>query len=355
MTQLERFRKTVRHEPGGGFLFYAQFTPHVSKKITGKHRLPPDADLRKHFGMFSPVYVGLEEEEGRDFSRYYADIRIPENASINSAGVLHVPGSEHHFTRMISPLRNAEKFEELEDFPYPGVKEIEDGLAGKVESAHAGGLVAAGPLVHMYETAWQLRGYEDFLMDMKARPEWCEYILDRLAERNLKKAEAAARAGADYLVTGDDVANQYSLMFSIDDWRRFIKPRWEKVYRAARNIKPDIEIWYHSDGNILPIIPELIEIGVTILNPVQPECMAPVEIKKGFGDKIVIDGTIGTQTTMPFGAPDDVRRVVRERAETLGEDGALILSPTHTLEPEVPLGNIEAFLDEAKALERENR
>ena len=131
-----------------------------------------------------------------------------------------------------------------------------------------------------------------------------------------------------------------------------MKPRWAKVFAAARAIKPDIQIWYHSDGNIMDIIPELIEIGVTILNPVQPECLDPREVKRRFGSRVVIDGTIGTQTTMPFGTPAEVRRKVRESVETLGGDGGLILSPTHVLEPEVPTANVQAFVDAAKEFGR---
>ena len=148
--------------------------------------------------------------------------------------------------------------------------------------------------------------------------------------------------------TGDDVANQQRLMFSRDHWRKFMKVRWAEVYAAARAIKPDIEIWYHSDGNIADIIPELIEIGVTILNPVQPECLDPLSVKREYGDRLVIDGAIGTQTTMPFGTAQEVRERVRERAVTLGHDGAYIISPTHVLEPEVPLENIAALFDTAR-------
>jgi uroporphyrinogen decarboxylase len=140
-----------------------------------------------------------------------------------------------------------------------------------------------------------------------------------------------------------------SLMFSPPNWRRLMKSRWEKVYAAARKIKPDIEIWYHSDGNIELIVPELVEIGVTILNPVQPECMDPVKVKKLWGTHVVLDGTIGTQSTMPWGTPDEVTKVVRERIRTLGKDGALILAPTHVLEPEVPLANIYAFVEASMA------
>jgi uroporphyrinogen decarboxylase len=113
----------------------------------------------------------------------------------------------------------------------------------------------------------------------------------------------------------------------------------------VRSINPDIQIWYHSDGNITDIIPELIDIGVTILNPLQPECLDIHKLKQEYGKHLVFDGTVGTQTTMPFGTPDEVRRVIRERKEKLGQDGALILSPTHVLEPEVPIENILAFVE----------
>jgi uroporphyrinogen decarboxylase len=137
-------------------------------------------------------------------------------------------------------------------------------------------------------------------------------------------------------------------MFSIEHWRSLIKSRWAEVYAAAKAVKPDIRIRYHSDGNIGSIIPELIEIGVDILNPIQPECLDVADVKKKYGDQLVLDGTIGTQTTMPFGTPVDVRRVVRERISILGKDGALILSPTHILEPEVPIENIMAFVQEVR-------
>ena len=221
-------------------------------------------------------------------------------------------------------------------------------MAAQVRAAHALGKVASCWVGHMYEDAWQIRGYEEFLMDMILRPEWCELILDRITEKNLAVACAAARAGVDIIATGDDVANQQTMMFGLDMWRKFMKTRWAAVYAAARAIKPDVQIWYHSDGNIERIIPELIEIGVTILNPVQPECLDPVMVKQKYGAQLVIDGSVGTQRTMPFGSPDDVRAVIRERVQTLGDDGALVLSPTHILEPEVPLDNIYAFFDAVK-------
>jgi uroporphyrinogen decarboxylase len=206
----------------------------------------------------------------------------------------------------------------------------------------------------MYENAWQVRGYEPFLEDLLVRREWAELLLDRFCENNLRTAVAAARAGYDCIATGDDVANQNALMFSPDLWRAVMKPRWARVIAAARAIKPDIHVWYHSDGNIWAILDDLVEIGITILNPVQPECMDPVAIRKRFGKRLAFDGCVGTQTTFPFGTTADMRRVVRELAVNLrAEQGGLMLSPTHVLEPEVPLANIETFFEECDRVSAE--
>jgi uroporphyrinogen decarboxylase len=351
VTQLEEFRATVAHEPHGSFLWQASFTPDLERRVRQRYGLADDASLPRALCMFDPGHLPLVpagSAPAPDFSRYFADYAKPEGSFINSLGVLEVPAKFHHFTGYVSPLRNAGSLKEIEDFPFPRAGGFEEaGMKERVRQVHEQGRVAAAWAGHMYENAWQVRGYEEFLVDMIERPAWCECILDRFMERNLKIAEAAARAGADLLRTGDDVANQNAMMFSMLAWRGFIKSRWARVYAAARAIKPDIAIWYHSDGNIEAIIPELIEIGVTILNPVQPECMDAVKLKDMYGRSLVFDGTIGTQSTMPFGTVDEVRRVVRRNREKLGYDGALVLAPTHVLEPEVPLENIEAFREEA--------
>lgn len=349
---LECFRDTVAHRRPRHTLFYASFTKDLEDSIRQQLGLGTDVKLDRHFGFYTPEMIALTPPDDRDppdFSRYFADVERTPGDFINSLGVLETPGGFHHFTHYTSPLRNALRFAELESFPYPTIAGFsEAGMKAKVEAAHARGISSQTWVGHMYENAWQVRGYEPFLMDMLDRPEWCEHILDRMAVRNEAVACAAARAGVDVLMTGDDVANQRDMMFSIEQWRHFMKPRWARVFAAARSIKPDIQIWYHSDGNIERIIPELIEIGVTILNPIQPECMDPANIHRGYGERITLDGVIGTQTVMPFGAPEDVRKTVKDAIELLGADGGLILAPTHVLEPEVPLANIRAFVAAAQ-------
>ena len=352
LNQLEVFQATVLHKSHDEFLFYANFTPDLEIRVRDKLGIDKDIDLREYFEMYSPVQVNMKPPVNNtepDFSKYFSDIKIPVGGYINSLGVLELPGSMYHFTSYVSPLRNATNLDEIEKFPYPSVDNYsEDHMAEQVRSAHKSGKVTCCNLTHMYEDAWQIRGYTQFLMDMIIQPENCEFILDRIYDRNLRRAEAAARAGVDVLITGDDVANQRTLMFSPNDWRRFIKSRWAKVYDAARRIKPDIQIWYHSDGDIEQIIPELIEIGVTILNPIQPECMDPIEIKRKYGKHLVLDGMIGTQSIMPFGKPEDIKNLIIDYKKKIGYDGALMFSPTHVLEPEVPLENVLSFITECK-------
>ncbi len=306
-------------------------------------------DFAEHFGMFRPVHLSPKappEAPRPDFSVYYDLDELPAGTTINNDGVAVVPSGFYHFTGFVSPLANATSLQQIEQFPIRRMAGWDVSHYEQiVRQAHAAGRVVTTWAGHMYETAWQIRGYEAFLMDLLERPAWAESLLDRIAANNLFRAQAAAAAGADALHCGDDIASQKALMFSPEIWRRFMLSRWSAVWAAAKKIKPDIRIHYHSDGDILEIVPELVAAGVDILNPVQPECLDATAIYARFAGRLAMDGLIGTQSTMPFGSADDVRRRVRECVETYGRSGGLILSPTHILEPEVPIANIEAFVE----------
>jgi len=352
MNELQIFRNTVNHIETENLLYYANFTPDIENRFRAFLGVDYSVDLREYFGMYRPLNISMtpsEEESYFDFERYYKDVKRPENSYIDHLGVLHLRGSMYHFTRYVSPLRNATDFSEITEYRYYDYSFYTDeGMRSRVEKAHVEGRVARCWIGHMYEDSWQIRGYEQFLEDMILRPEWCTFILDKIKEKNIILAKAAAKAGVDVIATGDDVATQNALIFSPKLWREIMKPRWAEVFREARKIKADIQIWYHSDGNILEIIEDLIEIGVTILNPIQPECLDPIEVKSKYGNRLTLDGTIGTQTVMPFGTPKEVKEYVWKRREELGKSGGLILSPTHVIEPDVPIENILAFLEACK-------
>ncbi len=348
MIDLERFRATVDGHRPEGILYTADFTPDLRKRLVER---AGTNDLAGHFGLFEPVDISLRRPDDivqTDYQEYYANESLPEGTRLDANGVAMIPGGFYHFCRYHSPLRNARTLAEIEAYPLPDQADWQtDHMAAEVERTHRASKVAAGWIGHMYESAWQIRGYEQFLMDMIERPAWAHCLLEKLFQRNLNRARAAVAAGVDYIRCGDDVANQRAMMFSVAMWREFIHARWSRLWSAVRDIDAHIHIWYHSDGNILPIVDELIEAGVTILNPVQPECVDPAELRRHYPD-LIMHGTIGTQSTMPWGSPEDVRRVVGQRVNRCGMSGRLILGPTHVLEPEVPIANIEAYVQASR-------
>jgi len=346
MSDLEVFRATLEHRRPDRILYYATFTPDLQRRV-GEH--VGSGDIAGHYGFFQPANLSIPRPRGLatpDYSRYWRDRTLPEGTTFDSFGVAMVPSGFYHFWGYVSPLRDATSLADIENYPLDDLSGWDfSGLAGQVQAAHAAGKVTVGWVGHMYETAWQIRGYEEFLMDLVERPAWAGCLLERLFEQNLARAKAFASGGADYLTTGDDVAGQKAMMFSPAVWREQMLSRWRQVWSAAKSIRPDVKIWYHSDGNILDIVEPLVRTGVDILNPLQPECLDLDAVRARLGRRVSFDGCIGTQSTMPHGTPDDVRRRVKEVIDKYGRDGGLILSPTHVLEPEVPLANIDALAD----------
>lgn len=285
-----------------------------------------------------------------DFSRYLPGHVV--NLSVNEWGVgAYTTPTSMHFTHLVHPLQRAESAAEIEHYPFPDL-DADYRYAGLIEEAaalRAAGYAVIGNVAPLGGTifwpAYKLRGMEEFLMDLLVNPEIAAALLERVAGLVTCMAGKLAAAGVDILLLGDDLGTQQGPIMSPEAFRKWIRPCLERVIAAAKKIKPDILVFLHSDGDIKVFIPDLIEIGVDILNPVQPECMDPAEIKRLYGDRLAFWGTVGTQTTMPFGTPEEVKAVVRERIETVGQGGGLLIAPTHLIEPEVPWENIMAFVE----------
>jgi uroporphyrinogen decarboxylase len=236
--------------------------------------------------------------------------------------------------------------EELERYPFPDLTRPErhQHLDAQVRGLHDRDLFVIGFMEWtIFEIAWHMRGMPEFFNDIAFNPPLAEYLLDRITETRCFQARRYAAAGVDLLKIGDDMGTQIAMFISPQMYRQWFKPRHAAVIRAAREVRPDLPVCYHSDGKCLAIIPDLIEIGVTVLNPVQPECLDLAEVKKQFGDRMAFWGGIGTQTTMPFASADVVYRTVQEAINILGPAG-YFPCPTHVLEPEVPWDNIRAYL-----------
>ena len=197
----------------------------------------------------------------------------------------------------------------------------------------------------IFETAWALRGYERLMMDFVENPDLAERILDIPYHYHLTAAQKLVHMGVDMIWIGDDVGMQTGMLFSAAHWRKFFKPRMARFIAALKEINPQIKVAYHSDGTIYPIIPDLIEVGVDVLNPIQPACMDPARLKKDYGGRLCFWGSIDEQRTLPFGSPADVRDEVLTRLKTLGKDGGLIIGPTHHVQLDTPLENFWAMVN----------
>jgi uroporphyrinogen decarboxylase len=196
-----------------------------------------------------------------------------------------------------------------------------------------------------FECAWGLRGYERLLSDFLLNPELAEAILDIPYHFHLAAAKKLVEMGVDMIWIGDDVGAQNAMLISPKTWRKFLKPRMASFIAEIKAINPALKVAYHSDGVILPIIPELIEIGLDVLNPVQPACMDPAKLKQEFGDSLCFWGSIDEQNTLPFGSASSVCAEVLQRLNTIGEGGGLILGPTHHVQLDTPMENFWAMVD----------
>ena len=197
----------------------------------------------------------------------------------------------------------------------------------------------------IFETAWALRGYEQLMVDMASDPARANRVLDIPFHYHMAVTQYLVRLGVDMIWLGDDVGGQNSMLMSPKMWRAYLKPRMAVLIASLRAINPKIKIAYHTDGVVYPIIPELIEIGIDVLNPIQPMAMDPEKLKADFGDRLCFWGSVDIQQTMPFGTPEEVKKEVITRLTTIGRGGGLLIGPTHNLQLDTPLENFWAMVD----------
>jgi uroporphyrinogen decarboxylase len=325
------------------------YTPAIGR-LLGQHCAPRTP--RDYFSMditrvtFSPT--SLPRERFAAWLGPEAAVAL-SSGQVDEWGVWWRGGGFHHFAHIESPLRGIQDLARLQQYPWPDLDQPYrfENLRQRVEQWHRLGLAVAGYAGSVFERSWYIRGLEDLMMDMLTAPETAHFFLERTAAFQKHAAVQFARAGVDIVITGDDVAGQKGLLMSLETWRAFLKPRLAATVRAVKAVSPATYVFYHSDGNVEPVIPDLIEIGIDILNPVQPECMEPAAIKHRYGQRLSFWGTVSVQRTMPLGSPEDVRAEVRARIHEVGRGGGLILAPAHVLGPETPWENVVAFFEAA--------
>jgi len=194
----------------------------------------------------------------------------------------------------------------------------------------------------LFERAWTLRGMENLFLDMIEHPDFVEELLDAILDFNLAIIGNAMEFEVDAMRFGDDWGQQRGLLMGAPFWRRFLKPRLARMYGAVKDAGKVVCI--HSCGDVTEVFPDLVEIGVNIFNPFQPEVMDVGWMKQTYGDRMTFYGGISLQQTLPHGTPGDVRAEVRDRIASVGENGGYILSPSHDVTRDVPVANMMAMI-----------
>lgn len=285
---------------------------------------------------------------GETKKKYKATTFFKEDIEIN--GTLNEWGGVWKGDYIVNqhPMENIIASAEVETYPFP---DIDSDYRWKELPAEIERMKITGyPAIQRYECGtfeqlWELRGMENILMDFLTEPEYLRPLLEKVSDLKAIIAANYARAGVDIVWTGDDLGSESAMLMDPEIWRKFLKPCSEKIVKAAKAENPDVLVAFHSDGHMEPVIPDLIEIGVDILHPLQPECMDVAAIFKKYGKDLSFWGTIGCQRTLAYGSREDVHAEVQSRLDHITGPGGLLLAPSHFIYPPTPWGNILALIE----------
>ncbi len=249
------------------------------------------------------------------------------------------------------PLANASEKKDITAYPFPDPDAPgRFDCAEKMIRKYSGEYGIIGDVETMFfEMSWYLTGFEKFLTDLLMEAEYLPVLMDKIMNYIIVAGKRLINMGVDILWCGDDFGFQHGMIIEADLWRKVIKPRISYMFTEFRKVRPDIKIAWHSCGSILPIIPDFIEVGLDILNPIQPLAygMDPVFLKNTYGKDLVFFGGIDIQELLPYGTPQMIKDEVKRRIEILGKDGGYIVAPAHNIQPDTPVENVLAFFEAA--------
>ena len=326
---------------------YHAIHPQQIRYLVDRMDLDPDHRAFCLEGDFATVMNEPEVERSR-FRPYFAE--LPDDAVLSCWGIgqqaQKTAEGWHAGHRMFHPLANADTVEALRDFPFPEIagSKADRELGQNVRTLKEQGYTVLGQMSQtILETAYNMRGIPQLMADFYERPRYVECLFETIAERRLYQARRFAETGVDILRIGDDIASQTGLIVSPTLYRERIKPLHAAVIREARAILPDLPVKYHSDGRLTDLLPDLMDIGVTIVNPVQPECMDLRETKRRFGKDLTLWGCMPVQGVFQHGGPEDIRRHIAFLMEEIAVGGGLVVNFINFLLTERSLENMETF------------
>ena len=341
MTSKERVLNALKRQTGDRLPFY----------IMGFYGEESQQAIRDHLGLeeMEKIYDHLGIDV-RSVAGGYSKMPERLDGKGNKLGLWGGGGPPYTDQAHTRPLQQAQTVADVEAYEWPDPDWLD---TPEIEPARREYLsrhfvnVGCGPVWCQLS---DLMSMETLLLNMKLNPAIVEAAVSHIGEYLHEIAKRNLEAYGDLIDCfhmWDDYATDQNLFFSIDDWRRFYKPAIARLFALAKSHGKFV--WYHCCGAMSELLPELIDMGLDILEPCQVHVpgMAPERLKRDFGQHVVFYGAVNTQQTLPRGTEEDVRREVRERVRVLGSDGGYIVGPDHSVNKDVPPENVIALYDEA--------
>lgn len=331
MTCKERMRLALTHQPVDHLPTQINYTTSMGEKLA-THLNVAAADLPvrlgNHFKRCDLTYTRSSSPDGK--------------ISFDWWGVGWSTETEGYWP-VINPLAETDDLDSIR-WPDPDDPRLMDDAVRVIEKQGKEYFVAPNFGFALFERAWSLRGYEKFNMDLAENVDFVAALLDRITAIQVRLAQRFLALGVDGGYFGDDYGAQKGMLFSPRQWRSLIKPRLARMFAVFR--EADLPVLMHSDGDIAVILPDLVDIGLTTLNPVQPEVLDIEMLKRVFGDKLAFYGGVSTQTVLPYGTPAEVRTAAERAVRVLASDGTgLMLAPSHRMTADIPVENVDILLE----------
>ena len=341
MNSRERVLTAISRKEPDRVPIYLWLTPHLIERLEKERGVKNYEEYLKMDIRFADYKAKPEE---KDYSAYTKDFHPQSN--IDNWGCGTYPVGYYHFTKVQCPMKSFSTIKDVENYPFPEFRPMVEEMSIAVKDIQEKNLLACSSYeMGTFEQGHALMGMEELLNMMYMNPEMVTLLFDKISEIKAHIAKDFVEAGVDILWIGDDIGVQNGPIMDPEMWRKFLIPPLKKIINAARSVRFDIPVAYHTCGCIDWAIDGLIEAGIDILQSLQPEANDSAVLKEKFGDRISFWGGIGSQSTMSGGTIVDVKNEVIHLIETVGRGGGYICSPAHFLEPETPLENIDAFID----------
>lgn len=333
LTPKERLNRTIRHQPIDRIPTQINYTSAMGRR------------LAEHLAV---SIEDLPERLGNHIVR--AELSWPRPLSENGQvyfdwwGVGWSTETEGYWP-VVAPLGESTDLDRF-DWPDPNASQLLDGAAKLIKDDNGYHFIAPNFGFCLFERAWSLRGFENFCFDLVDDPAYVAEMLDRITDIQVALARRFIALGVDAGYLGDDYGAQQGMLFSPRTWREVFMPRLARIFGVFQDA--GLPVILHSDGDIKEIIPDLVEIGLDMLNPVQPEVLDREWLQTNFGDQLAFYGGVSTQTVLPLGIQEDVRTAVDMCVRTLAPNGTgLLLAPSHRMAADIPMENVDAFLEAA--------